>query len=84
MTHQFTKKMTNNNVLLTGATGGIGQAFSRLLFNAGANLVLVGRNEEKLIQLKDALLASNPHATNSVITCVVDILQKVERDNLID
>jgi short-subunit dehydrogenase len=84
MTHKFTNKMTNCNVLLTGATGRIGQAFSRLLFNSGANLVLVGRSEEKLTQLQGELLTSNPQAKNSVITCVVDILQQVQRDNLIE
>jgi short-subunit dehydrogenase len=84
MTHIFTNRMTNCNVLLTGATGRIGQAFSRLLFNSGANLVLVGRSEEKLTQLQGELLTSNPQAKNSVITCVVDILQQVQRDNLIE
>jgi short-subunit dehydrogenase len=84
MTHQITHKMTNNNILLTGATGGIGQAFSRLLFNSGANLVLVGRNEKKLTELKDQLLASNPQAKNSILTSVVDILQQGQRDNLIE
>jgi short-subunit dehydrogenase len=84
MTHHITNKMTNNNILLTGATGGIGQAFSRLLFNSGANLVLVGRNETKLTELKDQLLASNPQAKNSIFTSVVDILQQGQRDNLIE
>jgi short-subunit dehydrogenase len=84
MTDKITNKMTNCNVLLTGATGGIGQAISRLLFNSGANIILVGRNNEKLTQLKEKLLTSNPQAKNSVITYVVDILQQVQRDNLIE
>jgi len=75
--------MTNNNILLTGATGGIGQAFSQLLFSSGANLVLVGRNQAKLAQLTAELLASNPEAKNSVLTFVVDILQPAQRDHLI-
>lgn len=66
--------MTNNNILLTGATGGIGQAFSQLLFSSGANLVLVGRNQTKLTQLKAELLTANPEAKNSVLTFIVDIL----------
>jgi short-subunit dehydrogenase len=52
MTNKFSNTMTNNNILLIGATGGIGQAFSQLLFSSGANLVLVGRNQTKLTQLK--------------------------------
>lgn len=84
MTNKFTQKMSKNNILLTGATGGIGQAFSRLLFSAGANLVLVGRNEVKLSQLKAGLLASNPQAKNSVVTLMVDILRQTQRERLIE
>jgi short-subunit dehydrogenase len=84
MASQFTQKMMNKNILLTGATGGIGQAFSHLLFSSGANLVLVGRNEEKLAQLKNELMALNPQAQNSVVTFVVDILQQAQRDHLIE
>jgi short-subunit dehydrogenase len=84
MTQKFTKKMANSNILVTGATGGIGKAFSRLLFNSGANLVLLGRNKEKLTHLQNELLASNPLANNTVFTFVVDILQKVQRESLIE
>ncbi len=84
MTKQLSKQMMNHNILLTGATGGIGQAFSRVLYTAGANLVLVGRNKDKLAQLKDELLTSNPHAKNTVVTFIVDILQKDQRDSLIE
>ncbi|WP_220460874.1 MULTISPECIES: SDR family oxidoreductase [unclassified Colwellia] len=83
MTNKFSNTMTNNNILLTGATGGIGQAFSQLLFSSGANLVLVGRNQAKLAQLKAELLAANPEAKNSVVSFVVDILQPAQRDDLI-
>ncbi|WP_220469754.1 SDR family oxidoreductase [Colwellia sp. MB02u-10] len=83
MTNKFSNTMTNNNILLTGATGGIGQAFSQLLFSSGANLVLVGRNQAKLTQLKAELLASNPEAKNSVVSFVVDILQPAQRAHLI-
>lgn len=83
MKNNLLKKMINSNVLLTGATGGIGQAFSRSLFSAGANLVLVGRNTAKLTQLKSELLASNPQAKNSVETFTVDILQQAQREYLL-
>jgi short-subunit dehydrogenase len=39
------------HVLLTGATGGIGQAVACELHRAGARLTLVGRNREKLAAL---------------------------------
>lgn len=42
-------------VVLTGATGGIGRALARRLSEQGAQLVLVGRNKERLAQ-QDASL----------------------------
>lgn len=40
------------HVLLTGATGGIGQAIAMELDRAGAQLTLVGRNQARLTDLK--------------------------------
>lgn len=40
--------LKGKNILLTGATGGIGSATAQLLCNSGANLFLTGRNVEKL------------------------------------
>jgi short-subunit dehydrogenase len=42
-------------VLLTGATGGLGQAIARALAARGASLILSGRNAEVLDRLADAL-----------------------------
>lgn len=47
--------LKNKQVLLTGATGGIGWAIAEKLAEAEAHLLLVGRNEEKLRQLQQAL-----------------------------
>lgn len=41
-----------NTALITGATGGLGNEFVKLFAVNGNNLVLVGRNSEKLTQLK--------------------------------
>ena len=39
------------NVLLTGASGGIGQGIAKTLYKKGANIILSGTNEEKLKKL---------------------------------
>lgn len=47
--------MSNRNVLLTGATSGIGEATARLLAKHGYNLILCGRRKERLETLKQEL-----------------------------
>lgn len=45
----------NKNVLIIGATGGIGSKTARLLAGSGANLFLAARNEQKLTLLANEL-----------------------------
>ena len=44
--------LENKVALITGATGGIGKAIAETFANAGAKVVLTGRNKEKLEELK--------------------------------
>jgi len=48
-------QLENKRTLLTGASGGIGQAIATELDKHSARLLLVGRNEAKLQQLQDSL-----------------------------
>lgn len=59
-------------VLITGASGGIGQELSLLLAERGFSLVLTGRNKEALISLQDKL------AKKSHVEYLVCDLSKVE------
>ncbi len=45
------EKLNNKNVLVTGATGGIGEATVKLLVQSGAQVFIAGRNVEKLQQI---------------------------------
>ena len=47
--------MNPKTALITGASTGIGKEFSKIHASKGGNLVVVARNEEKLIQLKNEL-----------------------------
>lgn len=47
--------MDRRNVLLTGATSGIGEATARLLARSGFRLILCGRRQEKLQKLQEEL-----------------------------
>lgn len=56
-------KPTHARVLLTGATGGIGQATARALLRAGASLLLVGRSEGALDELSRQLTGGGASAS---------------------
>ena len=45
--------LKNTNVVLTGATGGIGNSILEKLVDAEANVVATGTNEETLIIIKN-------------------------------
>lgn len=63
---------------ITGATSGIGEALSRLMANQGINLLLTGRNQEKLRQLTDSLSGEI-----AVTTFRADLSHHEERESLI-
>ncbi|MEI7367312.1 SDR family oxidoreductase [Pectobacterium sp. 1950-15] len=51
----------NKTILLTGASGGIGQALAHALAEKGANLYLVGRNEQAMQRLQQQLPRPEQH-----------------------
>ena len=52
---------TNQRALVTGASGGLGQAIARALYHQGAHVVLTGRNQDALKALQ-AELGPRAHA----------------------
>jgi len=65
--------VAGRTVLLTGATGGLGQAIARRLHGAGAQLVLTGRRAEVLDELA---------AETGALTVAVDLADPVAVDGL--
>ena len=45
--------LKNTNIILTGATGGIGNSILKKLINSGANVLATGTNEDKLKSIKE-------------------------------
>lgn len=58
-------------VVITGASGGLGRVISHNFAKAGSQLVLVGRNAEKLAELKQELKLS----PERILCCSADLTQ---------
>ena len=53
--------MTRNNILITGASSGLGREMARQFAEKGRNLALCARRTDRLEQLKHELLRINPN-----------------------
>jgi len=71
-------KLNNKTVLLTGASGGIGTAIAHRLAALGANLLLTGRNEQQLEDLRTGLNGSDHRIF------AADLTQTDQRQALVD
>ena len=54
-------------VLITGASGGIGEAFAHLLAGENCDLVLSARNDNELNRVRGLILAKHPERIVTVI-----------------
>ena len=52
-------KLRNKNVLIFGGGSGIGKAIAIRFIEAGANVLITGRTEEKLKAVADEINSSN-------------------------
>ena len=48
--------LKNKNIIITGASGGIGNSIVEKLYDNGANILATGTREEKLEELKKNLI----------------------------
>jgi len=74
----FNKK----NIIITGASQGLGQAMAMLLAKDGANLVLCARSEENLQSVKDNILNNYPHTKIKILA--LDVCEKENNKILIE
>ena len=72
-----TRDLSGTVVAITGATAGIGAAAARLLVEAGANVALNGRRQERLNELSDELGADR------VVALVGDVRTPADQSALV-
>jgi NADP-dependent 3-hydroxy acid dehydrogenase YdfG len=58
----FRKRLDGKVAIITGATGGIGEATAKLFLDEGASVMLVARSAEKLKETRDRLSATSAMA----------------------
>lgn len=66
-------------VVLTGATGGLGSAMSRLLLSFGARLVMINRDKEKSEKLTASLKQEFPRGEVRYLLCDLNDLEGVKK-----
>ena len=68
--------LKENNIIVTGATGGIGNSIIKKLYDAGANILATGTKDEKLQELKKKF--------QNIKTLKFDISQTGNLENFIE
>ncbi|KAF4306302.1 Short-chain dehydrogenase/reductase SDR [Botryosphaeria dothidea] len=71
--------LTNNNILITGASMGIGAAIAARLARENANLILLARSHDKLAHLADSIRSATPTA-GRILTATTDIADHAQLD----
>ena len=71
------KDLQGKTIIITGATDGIGRELAHMTWQAGANLVLHGRNPHKLETLLEGLGEGLPGQTASTVKADFSKLQEV-------
>lgn len=69
--------LAGRTVVLTGPTSGLGRAAAAGLAAMGARLVLVGRDEGRLVQTRDELVAAHPGLETALVVADMSSLASV-------
>ena len=76
-------KFNGENILVTGASDGLGKAICLLLNSLGANVIGIARNESKLEQLKkeiESILNNEKQKSEGEITKLTEKITYTQED----
>ena len=68
----------DRTALITGSTSGIGKSIAEAFLNSGANVILTGRNENKLVDLKNEFINRLGDSYNKKIEIAIFDISKIE------
>lgn len=69
----ITNMLKNKTILVTGASSGIGRSVAQYFSTQGANLVITGRNEDRLNKTLNSLCGKSHHALSANLCTESDI-----------
>ncbi|WP_188454556.1 2,4-dienoyl-CoA reductase [Virgibacillus oceani] len=72
--------MNNKTVIVTGSSSGMGKYMAEKFVIEGANVVITGRNEDKLIQTKDQLMSG---ATGDILIVPMDVRKPTDAERMV-
>lgn len=73
-----THDLSGQTVAITGATGGIGIQVCKILSSLNANLILIDRNEDLDVALKNELLQINPNISVNFVHVDMEDFQSIQ------